>query len=86
MNETVLLKEVNIMCLGIPGKIIKIENKTGIVDVMGASREISTEFLKDLKIGDYVLIHAGCAIQKLDEEEALNTLEIFKELKEITNE
>lgn len=73
------------MCLGLPGRIIKIEDKTGLVEILGVSREISMELLKDIKIGDYVLIHAGCAIEKIDEEEALRTIELFKELKKITN-
>ena len=69
------------MCLGIPGRVVKVDEKTGFVDVMGASREISFELLDDVKKGDYVLIHAGCAIEKLDRKEALKTLELFKELK-----
>ena len=74
------------MCLGLPGKVIKLENKTCLVEILGVSREISIELIKDVNLGDYVLIHAGCAIQKLDEEEALKTIELFKELKEIVNE
>ena len=74
------------MCLGIPGKVIKVEDKTCLVEIMGVSREISIELLKDIKLGDYVLIHAGCAIQKLDEEEAVRTIELFKELKELMHE
>jgi hydrogenase expression/formation protein HypC len=74
------------MCLAIPGKIIKIENKTSLVEIMGASREVSVEFVKDIQVGDYVLVHAGCAIQKIDEEEALNTLQLFRELKELAND
>ncbi len=73
------------MCLGVPGKVVKIEGDTALVEILGASREISIELLKDVKIGDYVIIHAGCAIQKLDEEEALNTIELFKEIKELSN-
>ena len=73
------------MCLGIPGKVIKIENKESLVEILGVSREISLELLKDIKIGDYVIIHAGCAIAKIDEEEALRTIELFEELKELAN-
>jgi hydrogenase expression/formation protein HypC len=82
---SVLLKGVNNMCLGLPGKVIKIENKTCLVEIMGVSREISIELLKEVNIGDYVLIHAGCAIQKLDEEEALRTIELFNELRELSH-
>lgn len=68
------------MCLGIPGRVERVGEKTGIVDVMGASIEISIQLLDNVKKGDYVLIHAGCAIVKLDKKEALKTLELFKEL------
>lgn len=74
------------MCLGLPGRIIEINNKTCIVDVLGVSREISVELLKDVVEGDYVLIHAGCAIAKMNEEEAVKTLELFEELKELSND
>lgn len=70
------------MCLGVPGKIIEIKDKTAVVEVMGAQRDVSLDFLKSVKIGDYVLIHAGCAIQVIDEEEALDTLSLFNELRE----
>lgn len=73
------------MCLGLPGKVIKIENKSGLVEIMGVMRDISIELLKGVKIGDYVLIHAGCAIQILDEEEALRTMELFNELRELSH-
>lgn len=71
------------MCLAVPGKVVKINDRTCIVEIMGVSREISIELLKDVNVGDYVLIHAGCAIQKLDEEEAVKTIELFKELEEL---
>ncbi|MCX8130105.1 MAG: HypC/HybG/HupF family hydrogenase formation chaperone [Clostridia bacterium] len=74
------------MCLAIPGKVVKIEEKSSIVEIMGATREVSTELVSGIEIGDYVLVHAGCAIQKIDEEEALNTIQLFKELKELAND
>jgi len=74
------------MCLGLPGKIIELNDNKCVVDIMGATREIAIDFLKDIKIGDYVLIHAGCAISKIDEEEANNTIELIQELKEIMHE
>lgn len=74
------------MCLGIPGKVIKIENKTSLVDILGVSKEVSIELLKDVNVGDYVMIHAGCAISKIDEEEALRTIELFDELREMVHE
>lgn len=74
------------MCLGLPGRVIKIEDKTSLVEVMGVSREVSIELLKNVNIGDYVLVHAGCAITKIDEEEALRTIELFRELRELVHE
>jgi hydrogenase expression/formation protein HypC len=71
------------MCLAVPGKVVKINDRTCVVEIMGVSREISIELLKDVNLGDYVLIHAGCAIQKLDQEEAIKTIELFKELEEL---
>ncbi len=73
------------MCLALPGKIIEIKGKTGIVEMLGVSREVSLELIKDYKLGDYVLVHAGCAISKVDEEEAIKTMELFNELKEMDN-
>lgn len=74
------------MCLGLPGKIVEINGKSAVADIMGASREISIELLKEVKLGDFVLIHAGCAIQVLDEDEATATIQLFNELKEVTHE
>jgi len=71
------------MCLAIPGKIIEIKKKTAIVDFLGVTREASTEFLDDVKVGEYIIVHAGCALQKLDEEEALKSIELFEELSKI---
>jgi len=72
------------MCLGIPGKVIKIEAKSSLVEILGVTREISIELLENVKVGDYVITHAGCAIQKLDEDEALKTIELFKEIEELS--
>lgn len=68
------------MCLAIPGKIIAKIDMLGTVDVSGVTRQVSLMLLPEANIGDYVLVHAGFAIQTLDEEEAHKTLELFKEL------
>jgi hydrogenase expression/formation protein HypC len=73
------------MCLGIPGKVLMIEGKDAVAEIMGAERRISIELLKNVKKGDYVLIHAGCAIQVVDEAEALDTIKLFEELNEVLN-
>lgn len=68
------------MCLAIPGKVINTDGKNATIELMGVMREVSVELLKDVQIGDYLLVHAGCAIQKIDEEEALETIKIFEEI------
>lgn len=73
------------MCLALPGKIIEIQGKMGVIEMMGVRREVSLELIKDYKVGDYVLVHAGCAITKVDEEEAIKTIELFSEIKEMEN-
>jgi len=68
------------MCLAIPSKIISIEESRAMIDVYGAQRDISLMLLEDpVKIGDYVIVHAGFAIQKLQEEVAKETLGYFNE-------
>lgn len=56
------------MCLAVPAKIIDLDNYTAIIDIMGIESKINVQLIENLKIGDYVLVHAGCAIQKLDED------------------
>ena len=67
------------MCLAIPSRIVKIEGDLGIIEVAGITRETNLILIEDAKVGDYVLVHAGFAIQKIDESEALETLQIFRE-------
>ena len=55
------------MCLAIPSQITKIENEMATIDVDGVQREASLLLLADAQVGDYVIVHAGFAIQKLDE-------------------
>ena len=71
-----------IMCLGIPGKVIEIEKSVAKVDVGGVSREISLDLCPDVSVGEYVLIHTGFAIQKVDEEEAKETLDLLRQMAE----
>ena len=73
------------MCLGIPGKIVRLDGRNAVAEILGAERGISIELLGNVKMGDYVLIHAGCAIQVVDEEEALDTIKLFNELRDATN-
>jgi len=69
------------MCLAIPSKITAInENEMATIDVEGVKRECSLLLLEDARVGDYVIVHAGFAIQKLDEQEALTTLDLLREI------
>jgi len=68
------------MCLAVPSRIIEINDKIAKVDVDGVIRETSIMLIEDVKIGDYVIVHAGFAINKIDEEAALQTLEDMRNI------
>jgi hydrogenase expression/formation protein HypC len=71
------------MCLAVPSRIVGIDNLLATVDVQGARRDISLLLLpEEAQIGDYVLVHAGFAIQKVDEAAAQDALNLLKELAE----
>ena len=72
------------MCLGIPGKVVEIEKNVAKVDLGGLLRDVSLDLCPDVSVGEYVLIHTGFAIQKVDEEEAKETLELLSQLAEAT--
>ena len=67
------------MCLAIPSRITKIENNMATIDVEGVQREASLLLLEDARVGDYVIVHAGFAISKLDQAAAQETLDILRE-------
>jgi len=68
------------MCLGIPAKVIhRDESNVGKVDYLGTKVKTNFALLEDVQVGDWVIIHAGFAITKLDEEEAQETLELLRE-------
>jgi hydrogenase expression/formation protein HypC len=71
------------MCLAIPGKIVEIvdeENQIAKVEVGGVRRNINIGMLDDTRVGDYVLIHVGFAMSKIDEHEAQETLRVLQEM------
>lgn len=80
------------MCLAIPGKIISIQDaedplfRLGKVSFDGVLRDINFAAVPEAKVGEYVLVHVGMALNVIDEEEALKTLEYFKEIDELNNE
>ncbi len=68
------------MCLAVPMEIVEIADGVASCEVDGVRREASLMMLEDAAVGDYVLIHAGFAIEKIDPEEARKTLDVFREV------
>jgi len=72
------------MCLAIPARIEAFTTPgSALVDLAGVRKEISLALVPDAAVGDYVIVHVGYALQKLDEDEALRTLAAFAELGEL---
>lgn len=74
------------MCLSIPAKVEKIDGEMAIVSVGGTTYNASLQMLDDVEVGDYILMHTGFAIQKLDPEEAKQSLEVFAEFNELNKQ
>jgi hydrogenase expression/formation protein HypC len=78
------------MCLAVPGKVIKIwdteDTRMATVDFGGIEKEVCLEFVPDLAVGEYTIVHVGFALQRLDEQSALETLAVFASLGELDAE
>jgi hydrogenase expression/formation protein HypC len=72
------------MCLGIPGKVIEVNRNVAKVELGGLLREISLDLCPEVSVGDYVLIHTGFAIQRMEEEDAKETLDLLRQMAELT--
>jgi len=72
------------MCLAVPARVLSVEGQEAEVDLSGVRRRISVALTPEVRVGDYVIIHTGFAINVLDEEEAEETLRLFQELDEFT--
>lgn len=68
------------MCLGIPGRVVESDGLVASVDVGGSRKEASLMLLDGVSVGDYVIVHAGFAIQKVDEAEAAESLRLVDEI------
>jgi len=68
------------MCLAVPAKVMEINGEEAVLDYGGVKRRANIGMLSNVKVGDYVLVHVGYAISKLDEEEALETLKLWDEM------
>jgi hydrogenase expression/formation protein HypC len=69
------------MCLAVPAKVLSVApDGAARAEFGGVEREISVALLDDVRVGDYVIVHVGCAISKIDENEARRTLALFGEM------
>ena len=71
------------MCLAVPLKLIEINGRTAIGEAMGVSREIRVDFIRDPKPGEYVIVHAGFAIEQLSQQQAQLDLEAWAEVEDV---
>ena len=75
------------MCLAIPGKVLSKEDRFGTlmgrVDFGGVIREVQLDFVPEVEVGEYVIVHVGFALSRLDAEEAARTLELLRQLGEV---
>jgi hydrogenase expression/formation protein HypC len=74
------------MCLAIPSRIVEIKEGLGIIDADGVIRKVSLLLLDEAKVGDYVIVHAGFALHKIDEEAAMESLKILREALALTEQ
>ena len=75
------------MCIAVPGKVTSIDDlDMATVDFGGTSRVASIDLVPDVSVGDYVLVHAGFVINRLDEDDALETLKLFRQYLGMTEE
>lgn len=73
------------MCLSVPAQVIKIDGLMADVSIGGAIFKAGLHMVDDVRVGDYILLHAGFAIQKISETEALETLNLLKEMSDLEN-
>ena len=71
------------MCLAVPLKIIAIDGKNAVGESMGMQRKLRVDFIPEPRIGDYVIVHAGFAIERLPEKQALEDIEAWEEIKDV---
>ncbi|TDX52396.1 hydrogenase expression/formation protein HypC [Orenia marismortui] len=67
------------MCIAIPGKVIELEEMMAIVDFGGVSQRVNIDLIDYVKLGDYLLIHCGCAIEKLNQKAAQETKRLLEQ-------
>ena len=70
------------MCLAVPAQLVQVNEFVGTIALTGVTRDVNLMLVPEAKVGDWVLVHAGCAVQIVDEEEAKATMGAFRELEE----
>ena len=70
------------MCLAVPAQLVQVNEFVGTIALTGVTRDVNLMLVPEAKVGDWVLVHAGCAVQIVDEEEAKATMDAFRELEE----
>ena len=73
------------MCLAIPGKIVNIDGNSALIDFDGIKQKVIIALIQDPEVGKFVIVHAGYAIEMMDEKDALESIEQWKELAEEQN-
>ena len=81
-----MFRGILIMCLAIPSRIVEIKDGLGIIDADGVIRKVSLLLLDEANVGDYVIVHAGFALHKIDEEAAMESLKILREALALTEQ
>ena len=71
------------MCLAVPLKLIEINGNNAVGESMGMQRKLRVDFIPEPKIGDYVIVHAGFAIERLPEEQALEDIAAWEEVRDV---
>lgn len=78
------------MCLAVPGKVLEIserdQTRMAKVDFGGIVKDVCLEFVPDIEVGEYTIVHVGFALQRLDEKSAMETLELFRQMGELDME
>ncbi len=78
------------MCLAVPGKVMGIDRSVvpvmGTVNFAGVEKQVCLDWLPEITVGDYVIVHVGFALSKVDEEEALETLQMLREMGDLEDD
>jgi hydrogenase expression/formation protein HypC len=71
------------MCLAVPMRVIEIKGQEAVAEIGGVKRKANLQLVEGIQVGDYIIVHAGFAIEKLDEEDAKQTIAIFQEMERL---